>query len=80
MVKKTVELVECDLCGRTAQRYSVTYPEGIMHLDRCSDHDNEVLALKGQPGTWVTMDPGRRRGYHKSTLEDIRRQQALTSE
>lgn len=73
MVRKTVELYECDVCGRDAERYAVTFPEGgTLALDRCDKHNKKILALKEEKGHWAQSNG--RSVFKVSSLEDIQRQ------
>lgn len=73
MVRKTVELYECDVCGSGAERYTISFPEGgTLALDRCSRHNKKLLALKEEKGSWAQ---GSGRSVFKvSSVEDIQRQ------
>lgn len=73
MVRKTVELFECDVCGAEAERYTVSFPDGgILALDRCERHNKKILALRDEKGAWTS---GQGRSVFKvSSLEDIKKQ------
>ena len=74
MVRKTVELFECDVCGEPGERYTVTFPEdGALSLDRCSKHDRKIMALRDEKGTWAQST--NRSTFKVSSLEEIQRQQ-----
>lgn len=55
MVKVTLERLECDVCGAPAERYAVTYPEGMKILDRCQKHAKKLLAFKEERGEWTAI-------------------------
>lgn len=55
MVKITREELECDVCRATAERYAVTYPDGVKVLDRCEKHAKKLLGLKDEPGEWSAL-------------------------
>jgi hypothetical protein len=73
MVRKTVELFECDICGCEAERYTIAFPDqGILALDRCEKHNKKLLNLREEKGAWTT---GTGRSVFKvSSLEDIQKQ------
>lgn len=74
VVRKTVELFECDICGADAKRYTVSYPDdnGILALDRCERHNKKLVALREEKGAWTT---GAGRSVFKVTsLEEIEKQ------
>lgn len=73
MVRKTVELFECDICGEGGERYTVTFPdEGVLSLDRCEKHNKKILALKDERGSWAQTNA--RSTFKVSTPEEIQRQ------
>ena len=73
MVRKTVELFECDICGAPGERYTVTYPEdGALSLDRCERHNKKILALREEKGSWAQSST--RSSFKVSSLEDIQKQ------
>ena len=73
MVRRTVELFECDICGEEGQRYTVTFPEeGVLSLDRCERHRKKIEALKNEKGSWSTASG--RSSFKVSTPEEIERQ------
>ena len=75
MVRKTVELFECDVCGADGNRYTVTYPdEGTLALDRCDRHNRKILALREEKGSWAAQSNGRS-NFKVSSIEEITRQQ-----
>lgn len=73
MVKKTVETYECDVCGEEGERYTISFPDGFLALDRCEKHDKKVVALRNEKGSWVHSQ-NQRAVFKVSTLEDIERQ------
>lgn len=77
MVKKTLEVYECDICGEPGERYTVHYPDGILHLDRCGKHNQPLMKLRDAQGQWAPLEPKGRQGYKKSTLSEIEHQRAL---
>ena len=72
MVKRTLELFECDVCGAEGQRYAVVYPDGQMNLDRCERHNGKLLRLREEKGTWVATAP--RSSFKVSSVDEIKRQ------
>ena len=79
-----MELYECDRCGKEAQRYSISFPngDGVLVLDRCEQHGKKLEALRDEPGEWLRPREGRQ-SFQKSTpdelrlrLEEARRRQA----
>lgn len=73
MVRKTVELFECDVCGEPGERYTITFPEdGALALDRCSKHDKKIVALREERGSWAQANT--RSTFKVSTLDDIKKQ------
>lgn len=72
MVKKTLEMYECDRCGKEGQRYTVLFSDGTMVLDRCPEHAKQLEKLRSEPGEWLTSREGRRMHFHKSTMEELR--------
>ena len=61
MVKVTLETLECDVCRKPAERYTVTYPDGMKVFDRCEKHSKKLLGLKDEPGEWSTVTARRGR-------------------
>ena len=43
MVKRTIEVCECDVCGKDAQRYTIGFPDGVLALDRCEGGKLDAL-------------------------------------
>ncbi len=75
MVRKTVELFECDVCGADAERYTISFPDGgILALDRCERHNKKLVALREEKGAWTT---GSGRSVFKvSSIEDIEKRRS----
>lgn len=71
MVKRTLELYECDRCGKEAKRYSISYEDGTLVLDRCETHNKKLEALREEVGEWLTPRAGKS-SFHKSTLAEVR--------
>ena len=71
MVKRTLELFECDKCGQEAKRYSVVFEDGTLVLDRCPAHAKRLEALREEVGEWLTPRPARS-AFHKSSLSEVR--------
>lgn len=74
MVKRTMEIFECDLCGDEAQRYTVIFPEGALAMDRCDKHAAKLHKLRDEEGTWTRHQAGTKATFKLSTVEDIERQ------
>lgn len=73
MVRKTVELFECDVCGEPGERYTISFPEdGTLCLDRCEKHARKILALRDEKGTWAQANG--RSTFKVSSVEDIQKQ------
>ena len=73
MVKRTIEVCECDVCGKDAQRYTIGFPDGVLALDRCEEHARKLDALRNEPGSWTSSAAGRT-GFKVSSPEEIKRQ------
>lgn len=72
MVKRTLELFECDRCGKEGHRYTVTFPEdGTLVLDRCEQHAKKIEALREEPGEWL-QPRGGKQNFRKSSPAEIR--------
>lgn len=72
MVKRTVELYECDQCGKEGQRYTISFPDNTTRiLDRCGTHGKNLEALRDAPGEWVAPRSSKT-SFRKSSPEDIR--------
>ena len=74
MVKRTLEVFECDKCGNEGQRYSVTFPEGTLVMDRCETHAKKLEALRNETGDWVTSSSIGRNSFKKTSLVELRQQ------
>lgn len=74
VVKRTLEIYECDVCGKEAVRYSVNFPDGTLTLDRCSQHDSKVQKLRDEKGAWTTKSGAGRSSFKVSSVEDIQKQ------
>lgn len=78
MVRKTVELYECDVCGKDAERYTIAFPGGgTLALDRCDKHNRKLENLKEEKGSWG--QPNTRSTFKVSSLEEIQRQRGGTN-
>lgn len=77
MVKVTHETLECDVCNKDAERYTVSYPDGIKILDRCPQHAKKILALKDEAGGWSEFGKSRRGKLQVLTPEEISRKRRL---
>lgn len=76
MAKRVQEVLECDVCGKEAERYIVIYPhEGQMILDRCAKHNGKLRALKEEQGLWMPRD-GNRTPYKVSDPDELLRKYA----
>lgn len=73
MVQRTVTKYECDVCGEDGERYTVTFPDGFMSLDRCEKHAKKIEALRKEKGSFVHSN-GHRATFKVSTVEDIEAQ------
>lgn len=71
MVRRTLELFECDKCGAQGKRYQLVYEDGTRILDRCERHAKQLEAFREEPGEWLTSRPGKT-SFHKSSVSDIR--------
>ena len=71
MVKRTLELFECDKCGNDAKRYSIVFDEGTLVLDRCELHGRQIEKLRDEKGEWLTPRSGKT-PFHKSSLSEVR--------
>lgn len=74
MVKRTLELYECDVCGSEGDRYSVNFPDGQLTLDRCQRHATKLHKLKDEKGSWVARVAGSKQSFKVSSVEDIKQQ------
>lgn len=73
MVQRTVTKYECDVCGEEGERYTVSYPDGILSLDRCDRHSKKLLALRDEKGSWVHHDSSRT-PFKVSSVSEIQAQ------
>lgn len=71
MVKRTLELFECDMCGDEGQRYQIVYEDGTRVLDRCARHAKKLEAFRDEPGEWLSDKQGKAT-FRKSTPADLR--------
>lgn len=71
MVKRTLELFECDKCGQGAKRYSIVFEEGTLVLDRCPQHGKQLEKLRDEKGEWLTPRASKT-AFHKSSLSEVR--------
>lgn len=73
MVKRTLELYECDRCGKEAKRYSVSFPngDGVLVLDRCELHAKALEKFRDEPGEWLRPREGRQ-VFHKTSADELR--------
>lgn len=69
VAKRTIEIYDCDLCGKPGFHYTVTTPEGLLSLDRCEEHAKTILDLKHEEG--AKLHRGRRKTSSETSLEDI---------
>lgn len=74
MVKRTLELYECDVCGKDGERYAVIFPEGQMTLDRCPRHNSALEKLRSEKGSWVAKSANGRTSFKVSSIDEIERQ------
>jgi len=82
MSKVTVEQIQCDICLSLGTRFTVSFPDGVKILDRCSKHDRKLQALREEPGDWtaITRNRGGGRGLRITTLDGIAAQRAQKAE
>lgn len=71
MVKRTLELFECDVCGKEGKRYQVVFEDGTKVMDRCPTHAKKLEALREEKGEWASQRPAKAT-FRKSTLADLR--------
>lgn len=71
MVKRVVEAFECDLCGDEAERYTVSFRDGYLALDRCLKHSKVLEKLRNEKGTWHAANSTRVGTFRISTPEEI---------
>lgn len=72
MVKKTLELYECDKCGENGKRYSILFEDGTLLLDRCARHATKIEALRNEQGEWAPITHSGLGGFRKSNLAELR--------
>lgn len=70
MVRRTIEMYACDICGNDGKRYQVIFDEGTWVTDRCERHARPLEKIKDEPGEWLAT-PGRQ-AFRKSTPAEIR--------
>lgn len=71
MVRKTLEVFECDKCGADGRRYTILYEEGALILDRCDRHNKRIEALRDEEGEWREAKASKST-FRKSTPEELR--------
>lgn len=71
MVKKTLEVFECDVCGSEAERYTINYLDGTLVMDRCDKHNKKQEGLRQEKGQWVTPR-GPKATFRKSSVDDLK--------
>ena len=71
MVRRTLEVFECDKCGREGKRYTVLFEEGALVLDRCELHGKKLEALRSEKGDW-RENKASRSAFRKSTPDELR--------
>lgn len=71
MVKRTLEVFECDICGEDGQRYQIVFAEGTKILDRCPRHAKNIEKLRDEKGEWQQPKQGKAT-FRKSTIGDLR--------
>lgn len=70
MAKRVRETLECDRCGKPAQRYELRFPDDqVRILDRCETHARKFEAMRDEPGEWKQEVSMRR--YHKKDLDQL---------
>lgn len=75
MVRRTLEVFECDVCGNDGKRYTVLFEDGALVMDRCEKHNGKIEKLRDEKGEWRTNRAGRS-SFHKSSPEEIRQAMA----
>lgn len=77
MAKVTLEQIECDVCRKVGERYTVGFPDGIKVLDRCTQHARKILSLRDEPGDFneLPTDGKRRRRLQVMSPAEIAAQQ-----
>lgn len=72
MVKRTLELYDCDVCGAgDAVRYEIVYSDGRLVLDRCERHGGKFEKLRDEKGAWIVKPPGARVGFRITDPSEI---------
>ena len=74
MVKRTLELFDCDKCGNEGKRYSVTFEDGTLVMDRCSVHAKKLEALRDEQGEWMVGTQLGRNSFRKTSLTELRQE------
>ena len=74
MVKRTLAVYECAICGKEGERYMVTYPDGQMTLDRCTRHAKALASLRNEAGSWEPLKAASKSAFKVSSVEEIRKQ------
>lgn len=72
MVRVTLEVYRCDVCGADGERYTVGYRDGVKVLDRCPRHASKLEAFREEKGDWQPNSP--KAEFKVSTIEDIKKQ------
>lgn len=72
MVRRTLEVFECDKCGKDGKRYTILFEDGALILDRCEAHGKKLEALREETGSWRDNRAGKA-VFHKSTPEELQR-------
>lgn len=70
-MKRTLEVIECDICGADAIRYLVSFPEGQKILDRCGQHDARIMVLRDEKGDWAKKPKPGRSKFSLTSPEEI---------
>lgn len=73
MVKRTLEVFVCDVCGQDGERYTVTFPDGQMIMDRCDKHNSKLEKMRDEKGSWTTRT-GQRSSFKVSSISEIEKQ------
>lgn len=72
MVRRTLEIYECDKCGKDGKRYTLLFEDGALVMDRCEQHGRALEKMRQEKGDWREARPGRS-SFHKSTPDELRR-------
>lgn len=70
MVKVTLEVFHCDVCGDEGQRYTVGFHDGLKVLDRCPRHGKKLEDLREEKGEWQVPSP--RSEFKVTSVADIK--------